>query len=179
MDLDITTLPQLLNKADSNTALFGKWHLADESEYLPQNRGFDEVLMHGSGGIGQVNLGDFPTNDQNVYFDNILLHNDSIVKTKGFCTDLFFKAPLQWIHKRSKTNKPYFAYISLNAPHAPLVAPESYKKHLLEIGYGAGTAARYGMIESIDALAKKAKSSGYRLRSIIKEIVLSQAFRSK
>ena len=150
MALDVTTLPQLLKKAGYTTALFGKWHLGDEIEYLPQSRGFDEVLMHGSGGIGQVGLGDFPTNDKNVYFDNILLHNDTIVKTKGFCTDLFFNTAFQWIHKQTKTEAPYFAYISLNAPHAPLVAPESYKKRFIEMGYDEGTAARYGMIENID-----------------------------
>jgi arylsulfatase A-like enzyme len=147
---DVFTLPQALKSAGYRTGLFGKWHLGDEDAYLPQNRGFDEVLMHGSGGIGQVNLGDFPPNKDNVYFDNVLLHNDTIVKTKGYCTDLFFHSALSWIHEQKKGSSPYFAYISLNAPHAPLVAPESYKKRFLDLGYDQGTAGRYGMVENID-----------------------------
>ena len=147
---DVFTLPQALKSAGYTTGLFGKWHLGDEDAYLPQNRGFDEVLMHGAGGIGQVSLGDFPPNKENVYFDNVLLHNDTIVKTKGYCTDVFFDSALAWIHKKHKAKANYFAYISLNAPHAPLVAPEAYTKRFIELGYDKGTAGRYGMVENID-----------------------------
>ena len=150
MSLDIVTLPEALQSAGYKTGLFGKWHLGDADEYLPQNRGFDEVLMHGAGGIGQVSLGDFPPNKENLYFDNILLHNKTIVKTKGFCTDVFFDAGLAWTKKQIEAKNPYFTYLSLNAPHAPLIAPESYKKRFLELGYDDGTAGRYGMIENID-----------------------------
>jgi len=150
MSLDIYTLPQALQSVGYKTGLFGKWHLGDAEEYLPKNRGFDEVLMHGSGGIGQVRLGDFKANGENVYFDNVLLHNETIVKTKGFCTDVFFKAALAWTQKRLKAKESFFTYLSLNAPHAPLIAPESYKKRFLEKGYDQGTAGRYGMIENID-----------------------------
>jgi arylsulfatase len=150
MSKDVFTMPQALQSAGYKTGLFGKWHLGDEEEYLPTNRGFNEVLMHGAGGIGQTRYGDFPPNKENLYFDNILLHNDTIVKTKGFCTDVFFDAALGWIKKQNEADAPYFAYVSLNAPHAPLVAPEKYKKRFLDLGYDKGTAGRYGMIENID-----------------------------
>ncbi len=150
MALDVFTLPQALQGAGYKTGLFGKWHLGDEEEYLPRNRGFDEVLMHGSGGIGQVSLGDFPPNGDNPYFDNVLLHNDTIVQTKGYCTDLFFDAGLAWTKRQIDSENPYFTYISLNAPHAPMFVAESYKKRFLDLGYDQGTAGRYGMIENID-----------------------------
>lgn len=150
MALDVITFPQVLQSAGYTTGLFGKWHLGDESAYLPQNRGFDEVLMLGGGGIGQYKYGDFKANLDNPYFDNVLLHNDTIVKTKGFCTDVFFDSALAWVNKQRKTNKPFFAYIPLNAPHGPMYAPESYKRRFLEQGYDETTAARYGMIENVD-----------------------------
>ncbi|CAA6691614.1 MULTISPECIES: arylsulfatase [unclassified Lentimonas] len=150
MALDAFTLPQALQSAGYATGIFGKWHLGDEEEYLPGNRGFDEALIHGAGGIGQVRLGDFPPNGENLYFDNVLLHNETIVQTKGFCTDLFFESGLAWIKQQIAARKPYFAYIALNAPHAPLVAPEQYTKRFRELGYDKGTAGRYGMIENID-----------------------------
>ncbi|MFT5129607.1 MAG: arylsulfatase A-like enzyme [Rhodothermales bacterium] len=59
MALDVFTLPQALKSAGYTTGLFGKWHLGDEDTYLPQNRGFDEVLMHGAGGIGRSVWGTF------------------------------------------------------------------------------------------------------------------------
>jgi len=150
MALDVVTMPQALQQAGYQTGLFGKWHLGDEEEYLPQNRGFDEVLMHGAGGIGQYQFGDFEANTQNTYFDNVLLHNDTIVKTEGFCTDVFFESALSWIKKQHEAKQPYFVYISLNAPHGPMFAPEKYKKRFLDEGYDENTAARYGMIENID-----------------------------
>jgi arylsulfatase A-like enzyme len=159
MALEVITFPQALQAAGYATGLFGKWHLGDEVEYLPQNRGFDEVLMHGAGGIGQYSYGDFEANQKNCYFDNVLLHNETIVRTKGFCTDLFFEAALAWIEGRisedriqrtGQADTPYFAYISLNAPHGPFIAPESYTKRFLDLGYDEKTAGRYGMIENID-----------------------------
>ncbi len=150
MALDSYTMPQALQSAGYKTGLFGKWHLGDEEQYLPQNRGFNEVLMHGAGGIGQVKYGDFPPNGENTYFDNVLLHNDTIVQTKGFCTDLFFQAALAWIKKQNESQEPYFAYVALNAPHGPFFAPEKYKKRFLDAGYDEKTAGRYGMIENID-----------------------------
>jgi len=149
MALDIFTLPQALQSANYETGIFGKWHLGDENEYLPQNRGFDEVFIHGAGGIGQA-LGDFKVNRENKYFDNVLLHNETVVQTKGFCTDVFFKAALAWSKKQLDQKKNFFTYLSLNAPHGPFIAPEKYSKRFSDQGYDEKVAGRYGMIENID-----------------------------
>jgi arylsulfatase A-like enzyme len=151
MALDLFTLPQALQAAGYATGLFGKWHLGDDLPYLPQSRGFDEVLMHGSGGIGQYKYGDFKANEENVYFDNVLLHNDTIVQTEGYCTDLFFHSALAWTKQQHEAaTRPYFTYLSLNAPHAPMAVAESYKKRFRDLGYDENTAGRYGMVENID-----------------------------
>lgn len=146
----VVTVAEALRRAGYATGLFGKWHLGDEEAYLPHNRGFDEVLMHGSGGIGQFIYGDFKENSENPYFDNVLLHNDTVVRTKGFCTDLFMAAAMAWINQQHAEKKPFFAYIPLNAPHEPMIAPEKYKQRFLELGFDQDSAARYGMIENID-----------------------------
>lgn len=62
---DAVTLAQLLKSAGYTTGIFGKWHLGDEPAYQPGNRGFDEVFIHGAGGIGQSyagTCGDAPGN---------------------------------------------------------------------------------------------------------------------
>jgi len=148
--LDVVTFPQALQKAGYRTGLFGKWHLGDEEGYLPQERGFDEVLMHGGGGIGQGIFGDFVQNETNTYFDNVLLHNDRVVKTEGFCTDVFFDAAEAWVEQELKSEDPFFCYISLNAPHAPMFAPESSKKSFYDLGFDERTVGRYAMVENID-----------------------------
>ena len=155
MALSTTTFPKLLHKSGYATGIFGKWHLGDEDTYQPYNRGFSEVFIHGAGGIGQAYPGscaDFPPNrnKETRYFDIAALHNDTIVKTEGFCTDVFFQAALGWIRKQQQAEKPFFAYISTNAPHGPMIAPEKYKKRFSEQGWDAKTQGRYGMIENID-----------------------------
>lgn len=155
MALSTTTFPKLLAKSGYGTGIFGKWHLGDEDEYQPYSRGFTETFIHGAGGIGQAYPGscaDFPPNQEKSgrYFDNAILHNDTIVNTKGFCTDVFFQAALGWTKQQLDAGKPFFTYISPNAPHGPMIAPEKYKKRFLDMGYDGNLAGRYGMIENID-----------------------------
>lgn len=155
MALSTTTFPELLRQAGYATGIFGKWHLGDEDTYQPYNRGFSEVFIHGAGGIGQAYEGscaDFPPNqrEEGKYFDNAILHNDTIVQTEGFCTDVFFQAALGWIKQQQRSNTPFFAYISTNAPHGPMLAPEKYKKRFADLGWDDKTQGRYGMIENID-----------------------------
>lgn len=155
MALSTTTFPQLLRAAGYQTGIFGKWHLGDEPEYLPDRRGFSEVFIHGAGGIGQAyqcSCADFPPNrePQGRYFDNVLLHNQTLVQTKGFCTDVFFDAALGWIKQQHDRQQPFFAYISPNAPHGPAIAPEKYRRRFEELGWDDITCGRYGMIENID-----------------------------
>ena len=155
MALSTTTFPQLLRMVGYETGIFGKWHLGDEDAYQPYNRGFSETFIHGAGGIGQSYQGscaDFPPNriPAGRYFDNVLLHNDALVQTEGFCTDVFFQAALAWIKEQNASKSPFFAYISTNAPHGPMLAPEKYKKRFAELGWDKNTQGRYGMIENID-----------------------------
>ncbi|QDT09513.1 arylsulfatase [Planctomycetes bacterium K23_9] len=155
MALSTTTFVELLHKSGYETGIFGKWHLGDEDAYQPYNRGFSETFIHGAGGIGQAFVGscaDFPPNraKKGRYFDNAILHNDTIVQTEGFCTDVFFQAALGWVKKNHESKTPYFAYVTTNAPHGPMLAPESYKKRFLDDGWDQNTAGRYGMIENID-----------------------------
>ena len=155
MALSTTTIAEVLATANYQTGIFGKWHLGDEDAYQPYNRGFKETFIHGAGGIGQSYPGscaDFPPNQQKEgrYFDNVILHNDTLVQTKGFCTDVFFQAALGWIKKQDESRRPFFALITPNAPHGPMIAPDEYKKRFLDMGYDENTAGRYGMLENID-----------------------------
>lgn len=150
MALNITTLPQVLKRADYTSGIFGKWHLGDEKRYQPESRGFDEVFIHGAGGIGQAYAGSCADVPDNKYFDPVVKHNGKYVKTKGFCTDIFFSEALSWIKEKSSKDAPFFAYIATNAPHGPFIAPESYKKKFIDQGYPEKAQGFYGMIENID-----------------------------
>jgi arylsulfatase A-like enzyme len=149
LTLQAFTVAQLLKSAGYATGIFGKWHLGDEAEYQPNRRGFDEVFIHGAGGIGQTYPGSCGDAPGNTYFDPAILHNGKFEKTKGYCTDVFFNQALAWIDQRRQTGEPFFAYITPNCPHAPLDCPPEY-----EAPYTGkvppNVAKFYGMITNID-----------------------------
>ncbi|MBT7651613.1 MAG: arylsulfatase [Opitutae bacterium] len=150
MSLGTVTLPQVLSKAGYVSGIFGKWHLGDEEPYQPHKRGFDEAFIHGAGGIGQrfnCSCADVPGNE---YFNPTIRHNGSFVKTKGYCTDLFFTAGMGWMKKMKDQETPFFAYITTNAPHGPFIAPPQNAKRFTDLGFSERDAGFYGMIENID-----------------------------
>ena len=156
--LTATTLPQLLGTAGYACGIFGKWHLGDEEAYQPGRRGFDRVFIHGAGGIGQSypgSCGDVPGNS---YIDPVIRSDGAFVHTKGYCTDVFFSAALEWIDRCRRGGAPFFCYLTPNAPHGPLVCPPGAEAALRErLGAAGGDSAHrrdvarfYAMIENID-----------------------------
>ena len=137
------TVGRMFADAGYETGMFGKWHLGDNYPYRPEDRGFSEVYRHGGGGIGQT-----PDLWDNAYFDGSYFHNGNIVPAKGFCTDVFFEQANSFISKCAKEKKPFFAYISTNAPHGPLHCPKKYSD--MYAGQSDKIAAFFGMITNID-----------------------------
>lgn len=150
MALSSYTLAQALSKTGYHTGIFGKWHLGDEPEYQPDQRGFQEVFIHGAGGIGQKYPGSCADAPENKYFDPVIRHNDTFVKTKGFCTDVFFQQAMGWIKSKKDDDEPFFAYITTNAPHGPFICPDKYKPYLSKHTDSPRRVGFYGMIENID-----------------------------
>ncbi len=151
MSLDTITLAQVLKSAGYTTGVFGKWHLGDEAAYRPESRGFDEVFIHGAGGIGQTYPGSCGDAPHNTNINPALWHNGKFEKTHGYCTDLFFDQAETWIDHCRKGDKPFFAYITPNAAHAPHVLPKQYYEHYLDKpGVNQEMAKFFGMIENID-----------------------------
>jgi len=151
MSLKTFTLAQMLKSVGYTTGIFGKWHLGDEEAYRPESRGFDEVYIHGGGGIGQTYPGSCGDAPNNTNINPALWHNGKFEKTEGYCTDLFFNQAIEWMNASRTAGKPFFAYIPLNAAHGPHVVPEEYyQQYLGKPGVSEETAKFFGMIENID-----------------------------
>ncbi|MBX3733185.1 MAG: arylsulfatase [Verrucomicrobiae bacterium] len=146
---DTVTLADVVRGAGYATGIFGKWHLGDEEAYQPGRRGFEETFVHGGGGIGQTYPGSCGDAPANRYFDPVILHNGRFVRTRGYCTDVFFGQAMRWMDS-VRERGPFFAWIACNAPHVPLdVRPEDEARYA---GRVANTnAARFlGMVANID-----------------------------
>lgn len=139
---DEQLLPQVFAQSGYVTAIFGKWHLGDNFPFRPQDRGFQETLIHGGGGIGQI-----PDYWGNTYFNDTYCHNGRPEKFSGYCTDVFFRQALQFIEAHQ--GEPFLVYLATNAPHAPYRVPEPWKA-LYASRVDDELAAFYGMISNID-----------------------------
>ncbi len=150
LTLDATTIVQLLQSNGYTTGIFGKWHLGDEAEYQPNRRGFDEVFIHGGGGVGQIYPGSCGDAPGNKYFDPAILHNGKFEKTKGYCADLYYEQATTWIDSQRKSNKPFFAYIPSNTPHGPYIARPEDKALYEGKDLSPDTENFFGMLHNID-----------------------------
>jgi len=140
---DETTVADAFAAGGYRTAIFGKWHLGDNYPYRPQDRGFQEVLIHGGGGVGQGP--DYWGND---YFDDTYCHNGEWKPFKGYCTDVWFDGAMRFIE--ANRDRPFFVYLSTNAPHGPFNVDEKYSKPYEDKGVAERRAKFWGMITNID-----------------------------
>ena len=123
--------------------MFGKWHLGDSYPFAPQYRGFDEVLCHGGGGIGEL-----PDYWGNSYIDDVYFRNGAPEPCAGYCTDVFFDAALDFIDANS--SQPFFVYLATNAMHSPFIVPAEYARPYLEQDIPERRGNFYGMIANFD-----------------------------
>lgn len=159
----VTTLPEILTKNGYNTGIFGKWHLGDNYPHRPQDRGFQEVLIHKGGGVAQTP--DYWNND---YFDDTYFHNGKPQKYKGYCTDVWFSEATKFIEENK--NQPFFCYLPLNAAHEPTHVSSAYSGPYKN-NPNVLSANFYGMIANIDEnigrLMKKLKAMGLDENTIV------------
>ncbi|MEX2381863.1 MAG: sulfatase-like hydrolase/transferase, partial [Opitutales bacterium] len=134
---DEVTLAEAFAANGYRTGIFGKWHLGDNYPARPQDRGFQHVVIHGGGGIGQTP--DYWGND---YTDDHYQVNGEWKPFEGYCTDVFFREATTFIKRQD--DRPFLVYLSTNVPHSPYTVPEQYERYYLERGVPQPMAAFYG-----------------------------------
>ena len=140
---DERTVANLFDDAGYVTGMVGKWHLGDNAPHRPQDRGFQDVVWHRCGGIGQSS--DYYGND---YFDDTYERNGKYEKFNGYCTDVWFAEAMRFAEENQ--SKPFFLYLSTNAPHSPYrVAPKWSAPYKDSVKWKDG-AHFYGMIANLD-----------------------------
>ncbi len=125
------------------TGLFGKWHLGDNYPYRPQDRGFQEVVTHGGGGVGNT-----PDYWGNKYKNDHYRVNGMWVPFDGYCTDVWFDEALKFIERHRE--RPFLCFITTNAPHSPSIVDERYSDPYVGQVEHQDRANFYGMITCID-----------------------------
>ncbi len=139
---DEVTMADVFRANGYRTGMFGKWHLGDNYPYRPQDRGFDTVVAHKGGGVGQT-----PDFWGNNYFDDTYFANGRPTDYAGYCTDVWFEQAKAFIGAGGE--QPFFAYIATNAPHSPYLVEERYARPYRD-NQQIRSAEFYGMIANID-----------------------------
>ena len=139
---DEVTMANVFAGSGYHTGMFGKWHVGDNYPYRPQDRGFQTVVAHRGGGVGQT-----PDFWGNNYFDDTYWRNGETEDFTGYCTDVWFREATKFID--SCGDEPFFCYLATNAPHGPYLVADKYKKPYLNDAR-VPEAAFYGMITNID-----------------------------
>ena len=120
------TMGELLKQKGYSTAIFGKWHLGCQHQFLPLQNGFDEYYgLPYSNDMwpyhpqqGEVfNFPDLPTYEGNEIvgynLDQSRLTTDYTMRSVNFI-------------KKNK-DKPFFLYLAHNMPHVPLAVSDKFK----------------------------------------------------
>lgn len=120
------TMGELLKQKGYSTAIFGKWHLGCQHQFLPLQNGFDEYYgLPYSNDMwpyhpqqGEVfNFPDLPTYEGNEIIgynlDQSRLTTDYTMRSVNFI-------------KKNK-DKPFFLYLAHNMPHVPLAVSDKFK----------------------------------------------------
>ena len=137
------TVANVFADAGYRTGMIAKWHLGDNAPHRPQDRGFQDVVWHRCGGIGQAS--DYWGNS---YFDDTYERNGKFEKFEGYCTDVWFAEAMRFVEENKA--KPFFLYLAPNAPHGPYRVPDKWKEpYVGKAKWGAGPEF-YGMVANID-----------------------------
>jgi len=121
-----TTIAEMLKPLDYRTAIFGKWHLGDHPNFMPNNQGFDEYFgipysndmwpLHPEQGP-VFDFGPLP-----LYENEIVI--DTLIDQTSLTTQITHRS-VEFI-KRNKDN-PFFLYIAHPQPHVPLFVSDRFR----------------------------------------------------
>jgi len=107
------TLAEILKPKGYATACIGKWHVGDQSQFLPIRQGFDYFF----GTPGSNNFKNLP-----------LIENEKIVEQPAdqiTLTKRYTELAIDFMEKNQ--DQPFFIYLPHNMPHDPLHASEAFR----------------------------------------------------
>jgi len=115
---DEITIAEVLKTAGYKTAVFGKWHLGDQPEFLPTKQGFDEYF-----GIPfSHDIHPFHPRQSHFKFPPLaLLENEKVIEMDpdaDFLTKRITEHAVSFIERNK--DKPFFLYVPHPIPHRPL-----------------------------------------------------------
>ncbi len=114
------TLAEVLKNSGYSTIISGKWHVGDDFDQWPAQRGFERSFnfVGGASNFYEINNPDSAT-------VSLYKNNEPFYLSKDkYLTDEITEQAIGFLKEQQKDNKPFFLYLAYNAPHWPLQVPE-------------------------------------------------------
>ncbi len=121
-----TTMAEMLKANGYHTAIYGKWHLGDAPQFMPNNQGFDDYF-----GIPYSNdMWPFHPQQGTIFnFSHLPLYeNQNIIDTlddQSMLTTQITERSVKFIERNK--DHPFFLYVAHPQPHVPLFVSEKFK----------------------------------------------------
>lgn len=155
------TLAELLKSRGYHTAAIGKWHLGLSREHLPRQRGFDYQygfygafsLYTPSRRVDSIVHHIQPTYSSRHQWKSgrkgagAIRRNGKVIREKEYLTFALRDEAIRYIE--SHQDRPFFLYLTFNAPHVPFQAPRSYYDRYAHIA-DENKRVYYAMIHALD-----------------------------
>jgi arylsulfatase A-like enzyme len=132
----VATLPQLLKDAGYHTYMVGKWHLGKQPDEIPAARGFerDFTLLDGAGSYWDMTS--FTAANPKSVFTEDGRYLTKLPKNY-YATKTYTDKLIGFIDAQRGDGKPFFAYVSHQAPHDPFHLPKDWRnRHVGEYDKG-------------------------------------------
>lgn len=136
LNKQVATLPQLLKDAGYHTYMAGKWHLGKAPDLIPAARGFerDFSLLDGAGSYWDM------TNFTGASPKSVFTEDGrylSKLPDDYYATKTYTDKMIDFIDANHGDGKPFFAYVSEQAPHDPYHLPREWRsRHVGEYDKG-------------------------------------------
>jgi len=132
----VVTLPQLLKEAGYHTYMVGKWHMGKTPEQIPAARGFERDFSLLDGAASYWDMTNFTAAAPKTVFTEdgkyLTTLPDDYYATKTYTDKL-----IGFIEAGRTDGKPFFAYVSHQAPHDPYHLPQDWRnRHVGEYDKG-------------------------------------------
>jgi arylsulfatase A-like enzyme len=157
LNKDVVTITNLIRDAGYSTYMAGKWHLGNEVGFRPHDRGFDRTysLLDGaSDNYSSMSAGHVAGPRATFAADGEVIERPGGIHSN----ELYANKLIEFLGPEDNSEKPFFAYLSLQTAHWPHQAPREFIDKYRDV-YSAGwdviREARIEHLKSLGVLSRE------------------------